>query len=638
MIPAIFFAMAACVSLTPKKETPKPDIQKYEADVFFETITMTGLSFSHDESQLLVSSDASGVFNAYAVPIDTSPMRQLTHSSSSSIFIKSYFPQDDRIIYSADNHGNERHHIFIQEENGIVQDLTPGSNTSAKFLGFNKDKNAFWITTNERDPKVFDLYRYDTNGYHRKLIFENRGEYEIVDISPDGRFLALMKTLSNTDRDIFLWDAKSPAEPPRSMSLQPGEIKHGVFAFTPDSRKLIFSTNEHSEYDQAWCMDLSSQKTRPIVQTDWDVWFVSFSDNGRYRVTGINRQARTEVIITDQLDKQGKIEIKGLPPGDISQVTFSASASKMAFYLSDDTSPANLYIVDLKTKKPRKLTNNLNPKIDPSHLVSGHDIRYQSFDGLEIPAILYRPYNASRTNPAPGIIYVHGGPGGQCRHGYIPSIQHLVNHGYTVLAVNNRGSTGYGKTFFHLDDKRHGDVDLKDCIWGRRYMEGLDWIAGEKIAILGGSYGGFMVAAALAFEPEAFDVGIDIFGVTNWVRTLKNIPSWWHAFRKSFYDELGDPSIDEERLQKISPLFHAKNIVKPLLVVQGANDPRVLQSESDEIVEAVRKNGVPVEYVLFPDEGHGFLKRANRIKASQSYLRFLDNHLKNKKEKSKHNS
>ena len=196
--------------------------------------------------------------------------------------------------------------------------------------------------------------------------------------------------------------------------------------------------------------------------------------------------------------------------------------------------------------------------------------------------------------------------------------QFLINHGYAVLKVNNRGSSGYGKTFFHMDDQKHGEVDLQDCVWARKYLENLDWVDPDRIGILGGSYGGYMVVAALAFEPEAFDVGVDIFGVTNWLRTLENIPPWWGAFKDALYAEMGDPATDRERLERISALFHAENIVKPLLVVQGANDPRVLQVESDEMVEAVRANGVPVEYVVFPDEGHGFRSKANRITSAEA--------------------
>jgi dipeptidyl aminopeptidase/acylaminoacyl peptidase len=309
-------------------------------------------------------------------------------------------------------------------------------------------------------------------------------------------------------------------------------------------------------------------------------------------------------------------------------VRFSRDEARLALLVSSDTSPSDVYTIDLGAQRSARLTHALNPKIDEADLVETEVVRYPSFDGLKIPSILYKPQHASAAHKVPVLVWVHGGPGGQSRRGYSPTIQHLVNHGYGVLAANNRGSSGYGKTFFHLDDRKHGDVDLKDIVAAKQYLAGLDWVDAERVGIIGGSYGGYMVGAALAFSPDTFDVGIDIFGVMNWVRTLASIPSWWAAFKESLYDEMGDPATDGERHRSISPLFHAKNIRAPLLVVQGANDPRVLQVESDEIIAAVRENGVAVEYVLFPDEGHGFTKRANKIKASNAYVSFLDKYLK----------
>jgi dipeptidyl aminopeptidase/acylaminoacyl peptidase len=304
----------------------------------------------------------------------------------------------------------------------------------------------------------------------------------------------------------------------------------------------------------------------------------------------------------------------------------------MAFYVNGDTSPANLFVLDLATMKPLQLTSALNPKIRSQDLVEGEVVRYESFDGLDVPAILYRPWAASPTAKVPALVWVHGGPGGQSRHGYNADIQHLVNHGYAILAVNNRGSSGYGKKFFHLDDRNHGEGDLQDCIFGRKYLAGLDWIDAAKVGIIGGSYGGYMVTAALALTPDAFEAGVDIFGVTNWLRTLQSIPPWWAAFRDSLYAEMGDPATDEPRLRKISSLFHAHNIVKPLMVVQGKNDPRVLQVESDEIVAAAKKNGAPVEYIVFPDEGHGFIRKENRVTSAAGIVKFLDTHLKGAKQ------
>ncbi|MTI30366.1 alpha/beta hydrolase family protein, partial [Xanthovirga aplysinae] len=277
----------------------------------------------------------------------------------------------------------------------------------------------------------------------------------------------------------------------------------------------------------------------------------------------------------------------------------------------------------------KKLTETLNSEIDPENLVAAEVVRYPSFDGLEIPAIYYKPINASKEDPVPALVWVHGGPGGQSRTGYFSLIQYLVNHGYAILAVNNRGSSGYGKTFYKMDDRNHGDKDLKDCVWGKKWLQEQGYIDPERIGIIGGSYGGYMTMAAMAFEPEEFKVGVNIFGVTNWLRTLKSIPPYWESFREALYEELGDPfTEDSVRLYNISPLFHADQIKNPVMVLQGANDPRVLQVESDEIVEAIKKNNVPVDYVVFPDEGHGFIKKENEIKGYGGILTFLDKYLK----------
>ncbi|MFN9967025.1 MAG: alpha/beta fold hydrolase, partial [Lysobacteraceae bacterium] len=318
----------------------------------------------------------------------------------------------------------------------------------------------------------------------------------------------------------------------------------------------------------------------------------------------------------------------GLPDGDIGSVRFSPDEARVAFTVASDTSPSDVFVADLADRKVRRLTTALNPAIDESHLVEATIVRYTAEGGVQIPSVLYRPKGASAANPVPAVVLVHGGPGGQTRRGYSAMVQHLVNHGYAVLGANNRGSSGYGKTFFHMDDRQHGEGDLRDIVAGGDWLRAQDWVADDEVAVMGGSYGGYITAAALTFHPEAFEAGINIFGVSSWVRTLESIPAWWGAQRQALYDEMGDPATDAERHRRISPLFHAKNIVRPMLVVQGANDPRVLQVESDELVAAARANNVPVEYVLFPDEGHGFLRRENRITAQEAYLKFLDTHVR----------
>jgi dipeptidyl aminopeptidase/acylaminoacyl peptidase len=225
------------------------------------------------------------------------------------------------------------------------------------------------------------------------------------------------------------------------------------------------------------------------------------------------------------------------------------------------------------------------------------------------------------------MLFIHGGPGGQTRKGYSALIQYLVNHGYVILAVNNRGSSGYGKAFFKADDKKHGHEPLWDCVESKKYLATLPYVDASRIGILGGSYGGYMVLAALTLKPTEFAVGVDLFGISNWVRTLESIPPYWESQRKALYEEIGDPVKDKDMLLEISPLFHSDAIVKPLMVLQGANDPRVLKQESDDIVNAIKKKGGVVEYIVFDNEGHGFTKKEDQLRGYKAILDFLDQYL-----------
>ena len=245
-----------------------------------------------------------------------------------------------------------------------------------------------------------------------------------------------------------------------------------------------------------------------------------------------------------------------------------------------------------------------------------------------MPGILYLPHGAANASRVPGVVMVHGGPGGQARLGWNPLVQYLVNAGYAVYDINNRGSSGYGKTFFAMDDRKHGEADLGDVVAAKTLFAGSGVVDTARVAIMGGSYGGYMTLAALTLQPEAFTAGVDIFGPANWIRTLRSIPAWWSAQKTALYTEMGDPDTDSLRLVRISPLYNAEKIKRPLLVLQGANDPRVLQRESDDIVAAARRNGVPVEYIVFPDEGHGFAKRENQLKGYSAVVEFLDKHVK----------
>jgi len=620
-LPASFALLAACAGAP--ADRPR-DVRQYTIEEFLGTTTVLGASFSPDGGKILVSTDETGVFNALAVPVDGGPPVQLTNATTDGIYAVSYFPNDERFLYLSDQGGNELTHVYVQAPDGSVQDLTPGENLKAAFLGWAKDDASFFIGTNERDPRFFDLYEVTTDGYERTLIYQNDEGYDFAAISPDKRYLALVKSRTTTDSDVYLYNRETREL--RNLTPHEGEVSNVAAAFTPDGTGLLLITDEGSEFSYLVRLDLATARRDTLVKTDWDVMYAGYSKRGNFLVVAINDDARTEIRIFDR--DMRPVTLPRPPAGDITSVVFSPDERRIAYYVSSSRMPGDLFVQDMGGGAPRRLTSSLNPAIDPDDLVEGKVVRFASYDGLEIPGILYRPHQASRATPVPALVWVHGGPGGQSRLGYSPLIQYLVNHGYAVYAINNRGSSGYGKAFFKMDDRRHGEADLGDVVASKRMLIETGWVDPERIGIIGGSYGGYMVLAALAFHPEEFDVGVDIFGVANWIRTLESIPPWWESFREALYTEMGDPATDRERLMRISPLFHASNIVKPLLVLQGANDPRVLKVESDEIVEAVRANGVPVEYIVFDDEGHGFTKKENQLRGYEAIRRFLDRYLK----------
>jgi len=629
-------ALSACGNTPPQdKDTVAQNqpaaVPKFSAEAFFQTTSYSlpssaGYTFGPLSGDLLITSDESGVFNTYRLNPDTGKTTALTNSTTTAASAVSWFPDDERMLYTSDGNGDELNHIYVRESDGTVRDLTPGDKLKAFFVGWSDDDQYLYLGSNKRDERTFDIYKYDAKTYASELIFENDGK-QIGAISGDGRWVALTKNRTSADSDIFLVDLQADDKTAKLITEHTGNIAYGSYGFSADNKSLFYSTNEFGEYRQAWRYDLATGQKSELLAADWDVSFVAQSGSGDYMISGINADGVSQVTIKS-VKSDTVVALKDLPEGNMQSIRFSKDESQIAFIMNGDRAPSNIHVASLETRTHKPLTSALNSEIKADYLVEGAIVRYKSYDGLDIPGILYKPHGASAASPAPALVLVHGGPGGQNRKGYRAMIQHLVNHGYAVHAMNNRGSSGYGKTFFHMDDKKHGDVDLKDVVWSKKYLAGLDWVDGEKIGIIGGSYGGYMVAAALAFEPEVFDVGINIFGVTNWERTLASIPPWWESFKEALYDEMGDPATDGERHRAISPLFHADNIIKPLLVVQGANDPRVLQIESDELVAAVKANNVPVEYIVFPDEGHGFRKRDNRIKASNAYVAFLDEYLR----------
>ena len=603
-----------------------PPVPRYTIQQFLATTTYTGGSFSPDGSKLLVSSNQTGTYNAFAMPVDGGTPVQLTQSKVSAVLSLGYFPKDERFLYISDEGGNENTHLYVRSPDGSVRDLTPGDKLKANFEGWSRDGRSFFVSTNERDPKAFDLYEMSVDGYERTLLFKNEESFFLGPISPDRRWVTLAKSNGFNDVDLHLHDRTTG----KTALLNPGdvagtEISFSPEDFSPDGKSLYYLSDKGSEFDYLMRYDLATGQSTEVLRPDWDVISAGFSRSGKYFQVTINNDARTELRLFEA-EGLRPVPLPNLQEGSVTGVIISRDNTRMAFY-AEGTGPADLFVRDMASGATRQLTRAL-PAIDPAHLVEGRVVRFKSYDGVEVPGILYKPHGASPESKVPALVWVHGGPGGQSPIGYNGFMQYLLNNGYAVYAINNRGSDGYGKTFNALDDRKHGEADLDDCVASKKMLIETAWVDPQRIGILGGSYGGFMVLAALAFRPQEFAVGVDLYGVANWVRTLESIPPYWHALRDSLYKEMGDPTKDGERLRRISPVYHADKIERPLIVLQGANDPRVLRQESDDIVAAVKKKGIPVEYHVFENEGHGFQRKESQEKAYTVALAFLDKYLK----------
>ncbi len=611
-----------------KKEEKTPSIAEtmktYSIDQMMDNEAIGGGSFSPDKSKLLISSNRSGIYNMYTIPSTGGEMVPITQSDSSSVFSISYFPKDERMLFRMDNNGDEIYHIFVMETDGTHKDLTPEEGARSLFYQWSQDRASFFYGSNKRDKRFMDLYEMDLETMEPKMVYQNEDGYDVSAISPDKKFVSLSKSINTNDSDLFLYNLEAK-ELTKINETQSGNSAQD---FSHDGSAFYYTTDDGSEFAYLMKYKMADGSREKAMARDWDIVGSYFTHDGTYQVTYINEDAKSTIEVMEVATGKN-IDLPTVENMEITSVSFSDDETMMRFYAGGSFTPSNLYVYNLETKEQTKLTNVLNPEIQAQDLVKAEVIRFKSFDGLEIPAIYYKPHQASAENPVPALVWVHGGPGGQSTQNFSAFIQYLVNHGYAVLAVNNRGSSGYGKSFYQMDDLNHGDKDLKDCVEGKNWLAQQPGIDGEKIGIIGGSYGGYMTMAALTYAPEEFDVGVNLFGVTNWIRTLKSIPPWWESFKDALYKELGDPySADSVRLKQISPLFHTDKVTKPLIVLQGSQDPRVLQAESDEIVAGVRKNGVPVEYVLFEDEGHGFVKKENQITAYSKILEFLDVYLK----------
>src|SRR5689334_1707349 len=398
--------------------TPK----QYSSAQFMSTAKTSGLAFSPDEARILFSSDASGIINAYEVCVSNRTQRQLTHSLTENIHGVSYFPQDARILISKDPGNRENSVLCVLEPNGKETVLTPADEVQAIFHRWSIDGHWFYVSTNERDQRCYDLYKINSRTFERELIYTATEKYYFCAISADERYILFMKSARKSDSDIFLYDVTNADM--RCLIPHEGDRLNCLPIFNREGTAIYFITDRDSDFRYVQRLDLASGETQCIERASGDVLATFFSSDYGRRFTFYNDIATTRRVMKVHEEPTGSVfSLAGFPQQSITSAVVSKSGRRLAFYVDGDRSPGNIYLYDFAERSVTQLTESLNPEIDPEDLVESEIVSFRSFDGLEIPCLLWRPHGTNKLNKAPALIWVHGGPGGRMAKGYKGRIQ-----------------------------------------------------------------------------------------------------------------------------------------------------------------------------------------------------------------------
>ncbi|HUI05602.1 MAG TPA: S9 family peptidase [Verrucomicrobiae bacterium] len=596
---------------------------------FFRNPERTAFQVSEDGKTISFLAPYERRLNLFVQARGTTEARRITSITDRSI-ANYMWKGSDQLLFSKDTGGDENFHLFtVSKEGGEVKDLTPFEKVRSGFVDrLWDDPDHILISMNKRDPKVFDLYRIHVITGRLELVAENPGDvtHWVTDyagrvravVATDGvnRTLLYRETETNSFQKILTTDFRERLDPQ---------------FFTFDNAYLIAASNRGRDKIEIVKLDPHSGQELSVIarRPDVDMDGASYSrqrkvlTEAHYTTWKEEREfldGETAAMYRRIKAKLPGYEIASLDNHDRAEQTFIVHA------YNDRTRGAD-YLYDKRSGELTKLADR-TPWLHESDMAEMRPITYRSRDGLTIHGYLTLPRGVKRRN-LPVVVVPHGGPWYRDDWSFDPEVQFLANRGYAVLQMNFRGSTGYGKNFWETSFKQ----------WGRKMQDditdGVHWLVRKgianpkRIAIYGGSYGGYAALAGVTFTPDLYACGIDYVGVANMFTFLKTIPPYWEPFRQMWYEMVGDPVKDKQLLEDVSPVFHVDRVKVPMLIAQGANDPRVNKNESDQMVEALRKHGIPVEYIVKDNEGHGFRNEENRFEFYEAMEEFLAEHLNN---------
>ena len=585
-------------------------------------------SWSPDGKTIAFVTNISGRNNIWLVPASGGWPTQLTVSDQRQLAI-TWSPDGKWIAYMSDYDGDEQWDIFlVSPRTGQVVNLTNTREVAEEYPKWSPDGRYLAYTVKPRISSVYEIDVYDTLMRSVQPLTTGTPADKVNDNpvwSHDGKWIAYTQAQAKgTDSNVFVADVSTA----QSTLLTPHDGEHlfGADAFSPDGKELLITSNSGNGYDNVGLLETATKKINWLTREKWEINGGSFSPDGKHVTWTANVDGNTEIYLHDVAT--GKTTALPLPKGvnvPPGEHAFTRDGSRLLYYHNGPTAPADIWVYHLATRKSQQITHSLIGGTQSADMVEPFLVHYPSKDGKwTISAFVYVPYNMVRNGQNAAMVYVHGGPTSQTVNSFNRFIQHMVNAGYMVIAPNYRGSTGYGKEFQQANLFDMGGGDLQDVISAADFIKQTGFVDPKKIALVGGSYGGYMTMMGVTKAPEVWAAGVPIVPFVNWFTEIENEDP---VLQQSDLATMGDPKKNEALFRDRSPIFFVNQIKAPLLLLAGGHDPRCPHEESQQVVDAIKKRGGVVEYKMYENEGHGFARVENQIDAYKRAADFLKAHV-----------
>lgn len=582
-------------------------------------------NFSSDGKQIAFVSNLNGIPQVWTISAIGSFPQQVT-ALDDQVGLVRWSPDGQWLAFSLAPGGGMNQQVYLVRPDGTeLRRITPGSKDN-NWLGFwTHDSRALAIASNRANPAAMDVYLVDVTSDDWRLVAHNQGIGRLHAIHRDGRYGLLYRQVNRGSSDLFLLDLANGAEVLLTPHEGPGNFDRA--RFSPDGQTIYLISDKDREQPAFARIMFNSQGKPGAIEViaerdDAQLEEYALSEDGQTAALVWNAAGRCELVFLDLATRQ-MTPAPVLPAETVSELAFSQDGSLLALVAAGSTAPKDIWVIDRQASRRVQVTYSPHPGVKLEALVAPELVRFSAHDGLELTGWLYRPSGVS--GRAPLVLSFHGGPEGQERPIFSDNYQALLAQGIAVLAPNVRGSSGFGKTFVNLDNgalRFDAIRDIKACV---DYAVDAGIADPRCIGIMGGSYGGYMTMAGLTMYPDLFAAGVNIFGVVNFKTFFQQTEPWMAAISKIEY---GDPDTQGDLLDSLSPIHQIDKVQAPTLVLHGANDTNVPVIEAEQVVDRLKRRGVPVEYVLFPDEGHGFQKEPNRIKSTASIVAWFVKYLK----------